>query len=147
MSTMSKSSSKKQNKESDPIKFAIDVRAFQANGRSFPYMVYTRMSERGKAQAITDGHEVPGLTGSPSAYMKIMASICSKEPGFIVPGTTISEAIFKLLLVNANKPLTVGQIQERLAAAWASVIYLKNLSDEAIRDMLSGPNEYFIRPV
>ena len=145
---MSKSSLEKQNnKENKPIKFAIDVRAFQANGRSFPFMVYARMSDRGKAQVNADGHEAPGLTGAPSLYMKIMASTCSKEPGFLMPGTPISEAIFKLLLINGNKPLTINQIQERLAAEWVSVIYLKNLSDDAIRDMLSGPNEYFIRPV
>jgi hypothetical protein len=127
--------------------YAIDVRAFESSGKSFAYAVYTRMSERGMAQVGGAPDQLPQPLGSPNEYMKIIAAVCSKEPDFLLPGTPISEAVFRLLLANGNKPMSLQQIQTGLTSAWASVIYLKNLSDEVVRRMLDQPNEYFIRRV
>jgi hypothetical protein len=77
--------------------------------------------------------------------MKVMSNICSKEPDFLLPGTPITEAVFKLLLANTNKAMTIDEIQSGLTTAWASVIYLKNLSDDVLRRMLNEENEYFIK--
>ena len=41
--------------------------------------------------------------------------------------------------------MTLVEIQSGLTAAWASVIYLKNLSDEVLRRMLDQDNDYFIK--
>jgi hypothetical protein len=127
--------------------YAIDVRAFESSGKSFAYAVYTRMSERGMAQVGGAPDQLPQPLGSPNEYMKVIATVCSKEPDFLLPGTPISEAVFRLLLANNNKPMSLQQIQTGLTSAWASVIYLKNLSDDVVRRMLDQPNEYFIRRV
>ncbi len=128
-------------------KYSIDIKGYDASGRSFPYAVYTRMSERGMAQLGGTATDVPKSLGTPSEMMKIVASICSKEPDYLLPGTPISEAVFRLLIANGNRPMSLVDVQTGLASAWASVIYLKNLSDEVVQRMLDTPNEYYIRRV
>ena len=124
-------------------KYQIDVKAFEAAGRSFAFAVYSRLSPGGKS--VVDDGKTPGGFGSASEYMKVMANICSKEPDFLLPGTPITEAVFKLLLANTNKAMTLDEIQSGLTTAWASVIYLKNLSDEILHRMLNQENDYFIK--
>jgi hypothetical protein len=124
-------------------KYQIDARAFEASGRSFAYAVYSRLSPGGRS--VVDDGETSGGFGSASEYMKVISNICSKEPDFLLPGTPITEAVFKLLLANTNKAMTLDEIQSGLTTAWASVIYLKNLSDEILRRMLDQENDYFIK--
>ncbi len=128
--------------EEEP-KYQIDTKAFDTSGRSFSYAVYTRLSQNGKA-VVDDGKTVGGF-GLASEYMKVMSNICSKEPDFLLPGTPITEAVFRLLLANTNKAMTIGEIHAGLTTAWASVIYLKNLSDEILRRMLDEENDYYIK--
>jgi len=128
--------------EEEP-KYQIDTKAFDISGRSFSFAIYSRLSQSGKA-VIDDGKSVGGF-GVPAEYMKVMSNICSKEPDFLLPGTPITEAVFKLLLANTNKAMTLDEIQSGLTTAWSSVIYLKNLSDEILRRMLDQENEYFIK--
>jgi len=124
-------------------KYQIDVKAFDTSGRSFGYAVYTRLSANGKA--VVDDGKTAGGFGNAAEYMKVMSNICSKEPDFLLPGTPITEAVFKLLLANTNKAMTLDEIQSGLTTAWASVIYLKNLSDDVLRRMLDQENDYFIK--
>ena len=124
-------------------KYQIDTKAFESSGRSFAFAVYSRLSPAGKS--VVDDGETPGGFGPASEYMKVMANICSKEPDFLLPGTPITEAVFKLLLANTNKAMTLDEIQSGLTTAWASVIYLKNLSDEILHRMLNRENDYFIK--
>jgi hypothetical protein len=77
--------------------------------------------------------------------MKVMGNVCANEPEFLLPGTPITEAVFRLLLANSNKAMTLAEIQSGLTEAWASVIYLKNLTDEVLSRMLEQENDYFIR--
>ena len=124
-------------------KYQVDAKAFDATGRSFAYAVYSRLSTGGKA--VVDDSKIPGGFGSAAEYMKVMSNVCANEPEFLLPGTPITEAVFRLLLANLNKAMTLAEIQSGLTDAWASVIYLKNLSDEVLRQMLDQENDYFIR--
>ena len=124
-------------------KYQVDAKAFDATGRSFAYAVYSRLSTGGKA--VVDDGETPAGFGTAAEYMKVMSNVCANEPEFLLPGTPITEAVFRLLLANSNKAMTLVEIQSGLTAAWASVIYLKNLSDEVLRRMLDQDNDYFIR--
>ena len=117
--------------------------AFDATGRSFSFAVYARLSTGGKA--VVDDGEITGGFGPAAEYMKVMGNVCANEPEFLLPGTPITEAVFRLLLANSNKAMTLVEIQSGLTAAWASVIYLKNLSDEVLRRMLDQDNDYFIK--
>ena len=130
--------------EEEP-KYQIGTKAFDTSGRSFSFAVYTRLSQNGKA--VVDDGKTAGGFGPAAEYMKVMSNICSKEPDFLLPGTPITEAVFRLLLANTNKAMTLDEIQSGLTSAWASVIYLKNLSDEILRRMLDEENDYYIKRV
>ncbi|MEC9293708.1 MAG: hypothetical protein VYC65_05400 [Chloroflexota bacterium] len=130
--------------ESEPEpKYHVDAKAFDATGRSFAYAVYSRLSTGGKA--VVDDGKTPAGFGTAAEYMKVMGNVCVNEPEFLLPGTPITEAVFRLLIANSNKAMTIAEIQSGLTDAWASVIYLKNLSDEVLRRMLEQENDYFIR--
>ena len=98
-----------------------------------------------RTQAREKRRASPARTRSTLTALKVISNICSKEPDFLLPGTPITEAVFKLLLANTNKAMTLDEIQSGLTTAWASVIYLKNLTDDVLRRMLDQENEYFIR--
>ena len=124
-------------------KYQVDAKAFEATGRSFEYAVYSRLSTGGKTAA--DDGKTPAGFRSAADYMKVMGNVCANEPEFLLPGTPITEAVFRLLLANSNKAMTLAEIQSGLTDAWASVIYLKNLTDEVLSRMLEQENDYFIR--
>ena len=134
-----KSSSRKS---SDSPRYHIDQKAYESSGRSLGFIIYCRLSKEGKKVATNAGF--PNGFGPPAEYMKIMATVCSEEADFLLPGTPITEAIFKLLISNANKPMTIDEIYSGLTEAWTSVIYLKNLSDEILSLILEKDNEYLI---
>ena len=64
-----------------------------------------------------------------------------------MPGNTLGEAIFKILLLNKNKPLTLRQLQSNLTDAWVDVLHLKNLSDEILLNWLGSKNQYCINEI
>ena len=122
--------------------YKVDVEKHQADGRSFSYAVYSRMSEEGKAKALVDFGTPPIDILLAGGAMKIVSKICGNQSDYILPSTTISEAIFRILIANENVPMSVLDLHSRLAQAWASVIYLKNLSEDVVFKVLEGPNNY-----
>ena len=127
--------------------YAIDTKAFEASGRSFQYAVFSRLCNRGHCSFCEGGKTSPTDMGTPSEMMKAIGSECSNEPDFLLPGTPITEAVFRIMLKRNNKPMTLDEVQSELTSAWASVIYLKNLSEDVLRRLLEGQNEYYIVPV
>lgn len=122
--------------------YKVDLERHQADGHSFSYAVYSRMSEEGKAKALEDFGTIPIDVALAGEAMKIVAKICVNQSDYILPSTTISEAIFRILIANENAPMSVLDLHSRLAQAWASVIYLKNLSEDVVFKILEGPNNY-----
>ena len=129
-------------KSADSPRYHINQKAYETSGRSLAFTIYSRMSKEGK-KAASDAGFANGF--APAAeYMKIMSTICSGKSDFLLPGTPITEAVFKLLASNSNKPMTIDEIYSGLTDAWTSVIYLKNLSDEILSLILQNDNEYLI---
>lgn len=89
----------------------------------------------------------PAVMQPAQDLMKQIATKCSREPAYLLPGTPVTEAVFRLMLASSNRPMTLAEIQGGLTQAWASVIYLKNLSDDVVRRMLEQRNEYYIGAV
>ena len=63
---------------------------------------------------------------------------------FVLPGTSLIEAVFRILILNDNKAMSIPEMEENLKIAWATVIYLKSYTQETILEMLLSENEYFI---
>ena len=127
----------------DPA-FVIDVSTFEKSGKSFPYALSSRICETcpGCETIAADEDAKPPRT--PSELMRHISQNCSQQPDYLLSSTPITEAVFRLLIANSNRPMKLSKIQSDLGSAWSSVIYLKNLSDTVVKRMLDQPNEYFI---
>ena len=127
----------------DPA-YVIDVSTFERSGKSFPYALSSRICETcpGCEAIAADEDSKPPRT--PSELMRYIGQNCSQQPDYLLSSTPITEAVFRLLVANSNRPMKLSKIQSDLSSAWASVIYLKNLSDTVVKRMLDQPNEYFI---
>ena len=79
--------------------------------------------------------------------MKEISSCCSAKPDYLLPGTPLTEAVFRLLLANGNKPMTAEGIREGLGTAWSSILYMKDLSDELLIKLVESENAYSIGPI
>ena len=133
-----KSKSKIKNREP---KYQINEHLLEKNGMSFPYMIASRLNEIGKVAE----EEIMAL--KLSELLNICSNIKKESELFIMPGNTIGEAIFKILLLNKNKPLTLRQLQSNLTDAWVDVLHLKNLSDETLLNWLGSENQYCVNEI
>ena len=126
----------------DPA-YVVDVSTFERSGKSFPYALKSRLCETCPGCEANAGDE-PKELRTPSELMRHIGQNCSRQPDYLLSSTPITEAVFRLLVANSNRPMKLSKIQSDLSSAWASVIYLKNLSDTVVKRMLDQPNEYFI---
>ncbi len=133
-------------KDSGEARYAINFGAMEKGGKSPAVVVSSRVCGRCEA-CMKFSKTNPAYAHTTSELMKQIAAKCSREPAYLLPGTPVTEAVFRLMLASGNRPMTVAEVQGGLTQAWASVIYLKNLSDEVVTRMLQGENEYFIGPV
>ena len=138
MPKVKKSKSKIKNQEP---KYQINQHLLEERGLSFTYMIASRLNEIGK---VTE-KEIMAL--KLSELLNICSNIKKESELFIMPGNTIGEAIFKILLLNKNKPLTLRQLQSNLTDAWVDVLHLKNLSDETLLNWLGSENQYCVNEI
>ena len=122
--------------------YNIKVEDFESKGYSFSYSLYNRMSEEGKNEADNLFDGIPTDISLASEFMKIISEKCSKNDQYVLPGTAISEAIFRILIANQNQPMSILDIHSKLANVWSSVIYLKNLSETVVIRIMEGDNQY-----
>ena len=122
--------------------YNIKVEDFESKGYSFSYSLYNRMSEEGKNEADNLFDGIPTDISLASEFMKIISEKCSKNDQYVLPGTAISEAIFRILIANQNQPMSILDIHSQLANLWSSVIYLKNLSETVVIRIMEGDNQY-----
>jgi len=123
--------------------YAIDVKAFDASGKSFAFTVRNRRCW----QCQQDLDEMEVVIGDAKEHMKEISSCCSSKPDYLLPGTPLTEAVFRLLLANGNKPMTAEGIREGLGTAWSSILYMKDLSDELLIKLVESENAYSIGPI
>ena len=122
--------------------YNIKVEDFESKGYSFSYSLYNRMSEEGKNEADNLFDGIPTDISLASEFMKIISEKCSKNDQYVLPGTAISEAIFRILIANQNQPMSILDIHSKLANVWSSVIYLKNLSETVVIRVMECDNQY-----
>jgi len=121
--------------------YVIDFEALDERGRSAAFMVRSRMCWLCRQAADEEDDPV----GKLEDHLERIRTDCAERPDYLLPGTPLTEAIFRILLAEGNRPMTIREIQDRLSSAWASVIYMKDLSADLLARMLDNPNEYMIR--
>ncbi|MBI9049520.1 MAG: hypothetical protein JEZ00_08875 [Anaerolineaceae bacterium] len=67
----------------------------------------------------------------------ILISHCAKQENFITPNTTIVDTVFRLLIINGNRPMTSNELSDKI-----------NRPAQTILRTLAGPRVYKgIRPI
>ncbi len=127
-------------------KFIIDFEAFEKSELSINFLIIEKffdLSERKTLMSLS--------TKELLAKVKDIDKDLEEKPEdnllkkFVLPGTSLIEAVFRILILNENKGMTINQMEEKLKIAWATVIYLKSYTSETISEMLVSENEYFIK--
>jgi hypothetical protein len=119
-------------------RFVVDFDAMEAAGKSPVHVIKSRMCAEAQKKADVGAKQLKD-------YLKLISTECTGKSDFIGPATPLSEAVFRLILKANNRPLSIREVQDGLTEAWASVIYMKDLSEELLTRLLDGPNSYFIK--
>ncbi len=129
--------------------YAIDIKKFEAAGRSFHYAVYSRLCKREDCEFCKDIVQTEIPLNSLPDYKKMVEGIakhCSKQADYLPPKTTMLEAVFRLLLANHNDYMTTKEISEHLTSLWTNEAYRRDLSEEMITRLIGSNNSYYIYP-
>lgn len=142
-------------------RYHIDTDWYKQHGKSFETMAQSRMcpsctrklgtevEERVPVADKKSGKVIFELKKVPfgSNPFVIFRDCCAKRKDFITSSTPVLEAIFRLFLANANQPLTVEDIYQRLEE-WASYAQHGHfLSTQLLKRLLDRDSRYGIRPV
>ena len=140
---------KKEIHSSVEDKYIIDVERFDKERSSFKFLIIDKFFEK-KSENLMNLKEK-------EIFEKIL--LLDKEldnsensennllKQFVLPGTSLIEAVFRILVLNKNQPMTISEMEINLREAWATVIYLKSYTHDTIERMLNAPNEYFIKKI
>ena len=79
------------------------------------------------------------------AEMRAIHACCSTKTGYVTAETGLMEAVFRLLLQNANQPMSVDQLHDRIRESWAGLEYLRSTSVTALVRILERQSSYGIR--
>jgi hypothetical protein len=141
---------KKEIQTSVEDKYIIDVENFERERLSFKFLVIDKFFEK-KSENLENLMNLK----EKEIFEKILLlekKLDNTENSennllkqFVLPGTSLIEAIFRILVLNKNKPMTISEMEINLREAWATVIYLKSYTHDTISRMLNAPNEYFIK--
>ena len=127
-------------------KFIIDFEAFEKSELSINFIIIEKffdLSERKTLMSLSTKELLAKVNDIDKDLDQKPEDHLLKK--FVLPGTSLIEAVFRILILNGNKGMTINQMEEKLKIAWATVIYLKSYTNENISEMLVSENEYFIK--
>ena len=127
-------------------KFIIDFEAFEKSELSINFIIIEKffdLSERKTLMSLSTKELLAKVNDIDKDLDEKPEDHLLKK--FVLPGTSLIEAVFRILILNGNKGMTINQMEEMLKIAWATVIYLKSYTNENISEMLVSENEYFIK--
>lgn len=127
-------------------KFIIDFEAFEKSELSINFIIIEKffdLSERKTLMSLSTKELLAKVNDIDKDLDEKPEDHLLKK--FVLPGTSLIEAVFRILILNGNKGMTINKMEEKLKIAWATVIYLKSYTNENISEMLVSENEYFIK--
>ena len=144
--------------EREPSYF-IDVSWFEENSRSFALIAQSRMCPSCRGRIGTEHQERVPVVDAQSGRvvfevrqvpygsnpLVIIRDCCSKAKGYITPEMPILEVIFRLFLANANQPLGLSDLYERLKEWMVSVGSSRDISPEVLKRLLDHDHYYGLR--
>lgn len=125
--------------ESPTIKavYHIDEGWVAAAGRSLQAMIDSRVAE------MTGAEEKPAKRRKKTRGATM--SDLGKIEGFVSADLPILEAVFRLLLINENKPMEIGQISQELAEHGIGIRDARSVRPETLVRILDADQSYGVR--
>jgi hypothetical protein len=120
-------------------RYHIDLKWYEANSRSFPDMITSRIGE---------GETEPSKTARKrkASSNPSMADLAKIE-GFVNPEMPLLEAAFRLLLVHENKPMDVEQMGQELAERGIGIRDARVVTPETLTRLLDSDSYYGVQRV
>ena len=112
-------------------KFIIDFEAFEKSELSINFIIIEKffdLSERKTLMSLSTKELLAKVNDIDKDLDEKPEDHLLKK--FVLPGTSLIEAVFRILILNGNKGMTINQMEEKLKIAWATVIYLKSYTNE-----------------
>ena len=114
--------------------YFIDFERLERWNRSPTVIIQSRLCPgcQSKLESRTKGTNLNTLLAN-------IRSCCSKNPDFITTKMTLSEKVFKILLVSNNEPVPVNQLMKELEERSSGSI---SISEEALKRLLDNDQFY-----
>lgn len=120
---------KKTKKQSEEKSYLINFEKLESEGYSAEFLLIEKLKS-------------VGVKVKESENIEQLLTLCSKfkknPHDFILPDLSLSESIFRVILIRKNTDTTLNQIQSDLSEVWLEHYKLpyKNLSDSGIMGIL-----------
>jgi hypothetical protein len=129
-----------ENGEAPQPRYYIALELAEARRRSLSAMIANR-----RCYTDQQGDDQDPLKATDAQpFIAQIAEHCSQTPDYMLPDTPLKEAIFRVILANANRPMTAEEISESLAKQWAMTTYPRDISTGVIQRLLDSSQFYCI---
>lgn len=147
--------------EHNDTRYHIDTDWYKQRHRSFEKMAQSRMCSSCQGKLGTEIEErVPTIDQKSGRVVfenrkvpygsnpfVVLRDCCGKGKAFISDSTPILEAVFRLFLANANQPLTLEDIHQKLEETANYSQSGHYVSTQLLKRLLDHDRQYGIRPV
>lgn len=113
-------------------KYYIDLDWYQEQDRSFVLLAASRLCP-------TSQKKIPK---SDAALLTALKQCCSKSEQYITLDMTLAESIFRLLLANGNKPMSVEQMQAKLLQHTGDMTGSRDISAQKLKLVIDNDKYY-----
>ncbi len=126
--------------EEKPVYYHIDIRGSEEDGqRAVKHMIVSRMGYTNRQSftaAVIEDMEAEDL-------IQQVAIQEADAADFILPDTTLKEAVFRVLLSNENKPMTSDQVSKVLEDKWQFSPNPRDVSPAVITRLLENSGDTY----
>ncbi len=119
-------------------KYYIDLDWYQEQERSFVLLAASRLCPSSQKKKIPK---------SDTALMNTLKQCCSKSEQYITLDMPLTESIFRLLLANGNKPMSLEQMQARLLQHAGDVTGTRDVSIPKLKLVIDNDRYYGMKPI
>ncbi len=103
-------------------KFQLDMVWWERQGRNFRLYVWDQLCDECREQIPTHvgTEEVDWIDPETAevkkadALLQCLLSVCARKPDYIHSGLPLVTAIFRILLINGNKPMSARELHEHI---------------------------------
>ena len=120
--------------------FAIDPKRIEAFGRSVAVIVGDRLCEGARAKL------KPGNWRNRSfkELRKLVRDQCAEDNDYLSAQAPVLEAVFRLLLVMPEEPVSLSELHIQLTHLWMTSPWPRHITIEALDQVLARDNYYGI---